>query len=261
MPSSRHLTFLGTGTSTGVPMLGCNCDTCVSTNPKNNRYRCSVLITNDQGRILIDTPPELRLSLLREKVAYVHALLMTHYHADHIFGLDDIRTFPKMLKAALPVYCNEETEQVIRRAFTYAFGDEAKKLPLGSIPQIYFHPVSPGLPFTVLGESITPIALEHGRFHVLGFRIGNLAYCTDVNRIPEASWPLLRNLDVLILDALRHSPHPTHFSLNEALEVIAKVAPKAAYLTHTSHDLEHDKVSQRLPENVRLAYDGLQVPF
>lgn len=253
-------TFLGTGTSVGVPMLGCECEVCTSTNPRNQRYRCAVLIRTPAENILIDTPPELRLQLLREKVRLIHAVLYTHYHADHLFGLDDLRPFPKQLGGPVPIYCNAEVEYRIRQTFSYAFSHEAEKLPLGFVPSLAFRRIGE-IPFEVLGQRVIPIPLIHAQFDVLGFRIGNVAYCTDVSEIPERSWPLLEGLDVFVLDALRFKPHPAHFSLNEALEVIARVRPKQAYLTHMSHELEHDSTNQQLPAGVELAYDGLSFEF
>lgn len=261
MSSGRSLTFLGTGTSTGVPVLGCDCEVCTSTNPCNQRYRSSVLLNLPQGRILIDTPPELRLSLLREKVPFVHAILLTHYHVDHLYGLDDVRLFPRHLNAPLNVYCTEETEHVVRRAFSYAFTEAAEQMPRGMLPQIKFVRVEPGVPFEVLGEMITPVYLEHGRFNVLGFRVRNLAYCTDVSRIPPASQELLKGLDTLVLDALRRRHHPNHLSLDQAIDVARHLQARKTYLTHISHELEHVNISSELPEHIQLAYDGLRVDF
>jgi phosphoribosyl 1,2-cyclic phosphate phosphodiesterase len=260
MPGSRTFTFLGTGTSVGVPMVGCECAVCRSTDPRNHRYRCAVLIGMPQGNLLIDTPPELRLQLLRAKVGLVHAVLFTHYHADHLFGLDDVRPLCRYLGGAMPLYCTGETEDKIRTAFSYAFGPEADLLPAGFIPKLVFRPITEE-PFTVLGQRVVPIPLLHAQFNVLGFRIDDVAYCTDVNRIPERSWPLLEGLRVLVLDALRYKPHPGHLSLNEALEVIARVKPQRAYLTHMTHELEHETVNRQLPPGVELAYDGLQFTF
>jgi phosphoribosyl 1,2-cyclic phosphate phosphodiesterase len=256
----RTFTFLGTGTSVGVPMIGCDCATCRSTNPRNHRYRCSVLIRTDQGNILIDTAPELRLQLLRERVGIVHAVLFTHYHADHLFGLDDLRPIGKYLGGAVPLYCNAETEGKIRTTFSYAFGPEAQSLSAGFVPKLRFERID-NAPFTVLGEQVTPIPLIHAHFNVLGFRIGDVAYCTDVSEIPRSSWPRLEGLKVLVLDALRPQPHPGHFGLDQALDVIDRFQPEQAYLTHMSHELEHESTNSRLPPNVELAYDGLSFPF
>jgi phosphoribosyl 1,2-cyclic phosphate phosphodiesterase len=260
MAAPRTLTFLGTGTSTGVPMLGCSCDVCQSTNPRNHRYRCAVLVSTPEGNLLIDTPPELRLALLRERVRLVHAVVFTHHHADHLFGLDDVRPFPRHLGGPMPIYCTEEVEGKIRQAFSYAFAPDVDRLPAGYLPKLSLRRITEE-PFTVLGQRLVPVPLQHAQFDVFGYRIDDLAYCTDVNRIPEASWPLLDGVRTLILDALRPKPHPGHFGLNEALEVIARLKPERAYLTHMSHELEHEATNRRLPPGVELAYDGLKLEF
>ena len=260
MALTRSFTFLGTGTSVGVPMLGCDCAVCKSPDPHNHRYRCSVLIRTPQGNLLIDTSPELRLQLLREKVHVIHATLYTHYHADHLFGLDDLRPIVRTLGGPIPLYCTAEVEGKIRTAFAYAFGPEADSLSAGMIPKLVFERIGTE-PFRVLDEWVTPIPLIHAHFDVLGFRIGDVAYCTDVNQIPRASWPRLEGLRVLILDALRFKPHPAHFGLEQALDVIRQFSPERAYLTHMSHELEHETVNRMLPPNVQLAYDGLSFEF
>jgi phosphoribosyl 1,2-cyclic phosphate phosphodiesterase len=257
--STRTFTFLGTGTSAGVPMVGCDCDVCRSTDSRNQRYRCSVVVATPAGNILIDTSPELRLQLLRAKIGIIHAVVYAHYHADHLFGLDDVRPLPRLLGGPVPLYCTDEVEHVIRRAFSYAFPESDDK-PMGYVPQLQFHRIGEE-PFSVLGQEMVPIPLQHAWFNVLGFRIGNIAYCTDVNLIPDRSWPRLQGLDVLVLDALRFKPHPAHFSINEALEVIERVRPQRALLTHMSHDIDHESVSRQLPRGVELAYDGLQFEF
>jgi phosphoribosyl 1,2-cyclic phosphate phosphodiesterase len=257
----RRLIFLGTGTSTGVPMIGCECSVCTSPDPRNQRTRSSVLLALPKGNLLVDTTPELRIQLLRERIGRVQAIAFTHSHADHLFGLDDARLFPKYSGGPVPIFCEAETEQAIRAAFSYAFNEHAHLIPMGGVPQITFERIRPGEPFHILGQSILPIRLEHGRFRVLGFRVGKLAYCTDVNRIPEESWSLLEDLDILILDALRHRPHPTHFSLDEALAVIERLRPRRSYLTHLSHDFDHDATETTLPPGVALAYDGLALEF
>jgi phosphoribosyl 1,2-cyclic phosphate phosphodiesterase len=256
----RTFTFLGTGTSVGVPMVGCACAVCTSSDPRNHRYRCAALIRLPTGNLLIDTPPELRLQLLRAKVGIVHAVLFTHFHADHVFGLDDLRPIPKYLGSAVPLYCTAEVERKLRQSFAYAFAVGADSVPPGYLPKLAFRTID-SAPFTVLGQSVVPIPLEHAHFDVFGFRLGDVAYCTDVNKIPEASWPLLKGVRVLVLDALRYKPHPGHFSINEALEVIQRLRPDRALLTHMSHDLDHETVNRQLPRGVELAYDGLSFAF
>lgn len=257
---SRRFTFLGTGTSVGVPMLGCACAVCRSNNPKNQRYRCAALVEIDGTNFLIDTPPELRLQLLRAGNANIHACLITHYHADHIHGLDDLRPVPKIIGGPVPIWCSGDTERRIRESFSYAFSPASNQMTSGFIPKLTFDRLKPG-PNEILDEKIIAIPLEHAHFDVFGFRFGNVAYCTDVNKIPRSSMEMLEGLDVLILDALRHDPHPAHFNLGQALEVIEKLEPRQAYLTHISHDFDHEVINAKLPGNVRLAYDGLSFAF
>ncbi|MBX7103664.1 MAG: MBL fold metallo-hydrolase [Gemmataceae bacterium] len=258
---ARRFTFLGTGTSVGVPCLGCDCEVCRSTDPRNHRNRPAAMVTTAAGQnILIDTPPELRLELLAVGNPIIHAVLYTHYHADHMFGIDDLRAYPRHLGGPVPVYCADDVEASIRTSFGYIF-------PSGShpstdyLPKLEFHRIKPGELVYVLGERILPIELVHAQFRVLGFRIGNLAYCTDVNRIPEIGQQKLEGLDVLVIDALRYRPHPAHLSLNESLELIAKLKPKRAFLTHMSHELDHATVEKDLPDHVRMGYDGLSFEF
>ncbi len=253
------MVFLGTGTSIGVPVIGCGCPTCASTDPRNNRLRCGLVLGLPGGNLLVDTPPDLRTQLLREKIGLVHATLFTHDHADHIFGLDDLRLFPYYLGHPMPVYCEDQVEARIRKSFDYAFAAEAQNYG-GGVPQIAFERITTG-PFEVLSQWMIPIRLEHGRFRVLGFRFGNVAYCTDTNGIPSESWALLEGLDVLVLDALRPKPHPTHFSLDEAVEVARKLKPKRTFFTHMSHELEHEATNAALPPGMQLAYDGLRIPL
>ncbi len=259
--AARRLIFLGTGTSTGVPVLGCDCAVCNSSDPRNQRTRPSVLLAFPAGNLLIDTTPEMRIQLLRERVRRVHAIAFTHHHADHLFGLDDARLFPKWIGGPVPVFCEQDTEDYIKRVFAYAFREGTENWPPGFVPKIRFQRIEPGVPFETLGEEILPIRLDHGSFSVLGFRLGSLAYCTDVNRIPEESWKLLDGLDTLILDALRFQPHPTHFSVQEALAVVERLKPRRTLFTHLSHELDHESTEAILPANVRLAYDGLAVEF
>jgi phosphoribosyl 1,2-cyclic phosphate phosphodiesterase len=260
LSSRRSFVVLGCGTSVGVPMIGCECAVCRSTNPRNHRTRASVLLKLPAGNLLIDTTPEMRLQLVRERVPVAHAVLYTHYHADHLFGLDDVRIFPKSLGGPLPIYCTDEVEEVIRQAFGYAFHPGAEDLPAGVLPRLEFRRITTD-PFDVLGQRVTPIPLVHARFSVFGFRVGNVAYCTDVSHIPDASWPLLEGLDVLVIDALRpHKPHPAHFGLPQALEAVARVRPRQAYLTHMSHEFDYDN-PPGLPPGVAMAYDGLSFEF
>lgn len=258
--AQRTFTFLGTGTSTGVPMVGCDCSVCASSDPRNHRYRCSVLVKLPQGNILIDTPPELRLQLLRAKVNYVNAVLFTHYHADHLMGLDDLRPMPRHLGGAVPLFCTTEVERKIRSVFSYAFGSDVDNVPAGYLPKLAFQTINEA-PFTVLGQRVVPIQLIHAHFNVLGFRFDDVAYCTDVNKIPKESWPLLEGVRILVLDALRFKPHPGHFCLEEAVEVVERLQPEKAYFTHMSHDLDHAETNRKLPRGMELAYDGLSFPF
>lgn len=241
-------------------MLGCDCDVCRSDNAKNHRTRCGLVLGLPQGNLLVDTPPDLRSQLLREGVGIAHAVLFTHEHADHLFGLDDLRLFPFYLGGPVPLYCEEPVERRIRKSFDYAFAAPAN-MHAGGVPQLKFHRIGTE-PFEVLGAVVQPVRLLHGpNFEVLGFRFGNVAYCTDVNHIPEDSMQRLEGLDVLILDALRDRPHVTHFSLDEAVQIARRLRPKRTLFTHMSHDLEHVATCARLPEGMDLAHDGLRVPL
>jgi phosphoribosyl 1,2-cyclic phosphate phosphodiesterase len=257
---TRELILLGTGTSVGVPVIGCRCPVCKSTNPRNNRTRTGVLVPAPGGNILIDTPPELRIQLLREQVEIVHAAVFTHSHADHIFGLDDLRIFGYRLDRAIRLYCEEPVERQLRVAFSYAFDPPDPDAHHFAVPKLAFERITTE-PFELLGQPIRPIRLMHGKLPMLGFRINDVAYCTDVSLIPAESWHLLEGLDTLVIDALRDHPHPTHFSVAQALEVIERVKPRRAYFTHISHSLEYEATNARLPENVELSYDGQRIPF
>lgn len=253
--------LLGTATSVGIPMLGCDCKVCTSENPRNRRTRCGVVLRTEQGNLVIDTPPELRLQLIRERIDIVHAAVYTHSHADHMFGLDDLRICGHRLERPIPLYCEERVERQIRTSFNYAFADGVDQLHQFAVPRLGFERIGPEPePFEVLGQTIKPIRLMHGSLPVFGFRINNVAYCTDVSQIPEASWPLLEGLDVLVLDCLRWQPHPTHLCVDQALEIIGRVQPRMTYLTHISHKLEYEETNSRLPAGVELAYDGLRFP-
>ena len=248
-----RVTFLGTGTSHGVPVIACQCAVCRSDEPKNHRTRPSILLTLGDKHILVDTTPELRVQALRHKVNRVDAILFTHAHADHLHGLDDVRAYSAAQGRPITCYGSRATLERILITFSYAF--ELKHLG-GGIPQIELAPID-GV-FSLFGTEIIPVDLLHGKTEVLGFRIGNFAYATDCNFIPPASLEMLKGLDVLVLDALRWSPpHPTHFTIPEALEIVEYLQPKQTYFTHLTHDVEHHSTDAHLPKNVQLAYDGL----
>jgi phosphoribosyl 1,2-cyclic phosphate phosphodiesterase len=255
-----QLVFLGTGTSHGVPLIGCACETCRSDDPRNQRTRCAVALGLPEGNLLIDSPPELRLQLIREGIGLIHAVAYTHAHADHLFGLDDLRIFPRYLGREVPIYCREAVERRIRRSFDYAFDPAVQAYPAGGIPKLAFERIN-SAPFDVLGATVRPIPLEHGRYECLGFRIGNVAYCTDAKTIPPDSMEQLMGLDVLVLDCLRDEEHVTHMNFEEALATIALLKPRRALLSHLCHRLEHVATTGRLPSGVELAYDGLRIPL
>lgn len=253
-----QMILLGTGTSVGVPAIGCGCDVCTSDNPSNRRTRASAILGLPAGNLLIDTSPDLRQQLLRERIGIVHAVLYTHEHADHVFGLDDLRLMQFHLGGPVPLYCEAKVEERIRKSYDYAFSPPAD-LHAGAVPQLSFRRISTE-PFDVLGTRVVPVRLKHGpRFDVLGFRFGNVAYCTDVNAISTESMSLLTGLDVLILDALRPKGHATHFGLDEAMEVARTLAPRQTYFTHMSHELEHEATNRGLPAGMALAYDGQRI--
>jgi phosphoribosyl 1,2-cyclic phosphate phosphodiesterase len=255
--STGRVTVLGSGTSHGVPMIGCECATCASEDPRDQRWRPSILIELAGGAcLLVDTSPDLRAQALRFGVRRVEAVLFTHAHADHLLGLDEIRRFNALQRCAIPCYGDPETIAEVRRVFRYAF--EPRQLG-GGVPQI--RPVCVGGPFSIGGAVVVPVPVLHGELPIYGYRLGAFAYLTDCSAIPEPSWPLLEGVRVLMIDALRDAPHPTHFTVAEALSVIARLRPARALLTHITHDLGHAATSARLPAGVELAYDGLVVPF
>lgn len=263
-PSTKDITgkliLLGTGTSVGVPAIGCGCPVCTSDDPRNRRTRCSAIVGLPDGNLLIDTATDLRQQLLREGIGVVHAVVYTHQHADHLFGLDDLRLFPFYTGGPIPLYCQPAVRERILKSFDYAF-DPPQGMHVGGVPQLALQTIGTE-PFDVLGARLTPVRLRHGdQFDVLGFRIGNVAYCTDTNGISDESMQLLQGLDVLILDALRPRPHATHFSLQEAVDVARRLKPQRTFFTHMSHELDHAKTSRQLPEGMELAYDGLCLPL
>lgn len=246
---------LGSGTSVGVPMIGCHCKACVSPDPRDKRLRPSVLLKLGDKRILIDTSPDFRYQALHYKIDRLDAILYTHAHADHILGLDDVRPFNFMQKEVIPFYASAEAWEVISRTFLYVFDPGPSE---SSRPRLALH-LFDQQSFVVAGTCIHPIRVNHGKGIVHGFRIGDCAYLTDHSAIPEESRELLDGLDVLFLDALRHNPHPTHSTVEESLRTVEQLHPKRAFFTHISHDLVHAPTEARFPENVRLAYDGLEV--
>jgi phosphoribosyl 1,2-cyclic phosphate phosphodiesterase len=250
------ITFLGTGTSHGVPMIACDCLTCRSEDPRDTRLRPSIHVEMDDGTsILVDAGPDLRQQALRHNLRRVDAILFTHGHADHILGLDETRRFTTASGTAMPCYGDAHTLRDIRTMFGYVFDPATPKG--GGLPQLDLREVSGS--FTIGPHEIHPVPLLHGERPILGFRVGDFAYLTDCSRIPDASWPLLHTLDVVVLDALRERPHPTHFSLSEAVEAARRIAARETYFTHMCHDLAHEPTCAKLPEGMSLAYDGLEV--
>ena len=246
--------FLGTGTSTGVPQIGCSCPVCMSADPRNKRLRVSVFVQTDSGfHILVDTTPDLRQQALRYGIKRVDAVLFTHAHADHIFGVDDLRKFNRSRDHELPCYGDRDTIESIENMFGYSMNHKWG----GAKPLIGTHTVAE--PFELGDVEVVPVPLQHGAGSATGYRMGAFAYLTDCNGVPEESYELVTDLDVLVLDALRHKPHPTHFSISQALEVIERINPRRALLTHLTHDIDHETVSRSLPPGVELAYDGLEL--
>ncbi|MGE3273234.1 MAG: MBL fold metallo-hydrolase [Chloroflexota bacterium] len=249
-----RLTILGSGSSHGVPVIGCTCETCTSSDPRNQRTRASALIEVKGRTFLVDTGPEMRVQALRAGLGRVDAVLYTHFHADHVHGIDDVKAFNDKLGGVLPCYGNAQTNQVLRERFDYVFVGTPW---IGLIPHITFDVVEE--PFELMGVPITPVDLQHGRIRSCGWRIGGLAYLTDTNGIPESSMALLHDLDLMVIDGLRPRPHPTHFSIDEAVAVARDLRPRATLLTHLNHDVEHTRESANLPPGVSLAYDGLVI--
>jgi phosphoribosyl 1,2-cyclic phosphate phosphodiesterase len=251
-----QITFLGTGTSHGVPMIGCECSTCRSSDPRDRRTRPSVFIEADDGSgILVDAGPDLRFQALTHGITRVDAIVFTHGHADHILGLDDVRRYNHLMRRPMPCYADARTVDDIRRTFGYVFDPATPKG--GGVPQLEMFTVAG--PFCLGRQEVIPVPVMHGDRMILGVRLGGFAYLTDCSAIPAPSWPLLDDLDVLVLDALRERPHPTHFSLSEAVDAARRVGAERTYLTHMCHDLPHASTCAMLPANIELAYDGLRV--
>ncbi|MCD7936881.1 MAG: MBL fold metallo-hydrolase [Tannerellaceae bacterium] len=245
------LTFLGTGTSTGVPEIGCDCEVCTSLDPRDNRLRASLLVETEGLSILIDCGPDFRYQMLRAHVTHLDVILLTHEHYDHVGGLDDIRRFS--YAAGMDVYAEENVVEAVRTRIPYVFREN--KYP--GVPELTLHPI--GLaPFYIRGVEIIPIRLMHARLPIVGFRIGNMAYLTDLKTIPEEEYPKLAGLDVLVINALKYGKHISHQGVDEALEQIRRISPTEAWLTHMSHRIGlHAGLDRQLPPHVHFAYDGL----
>jgi phosphoribosyl 1,2-cyclic phosphate phosphodiesterase len=253
-PAAR-ITVLGSGTSVGVPMIGCTCDVCTSTDPRDQRLRPSILVSYGDRHIVIDTPPDFRTQALRARIPHVDAILFTHSHADHVMGLDDVRPFNFRHKTPIPVYAAEPTMQALHRCFPYVFDDIKRE---SSVPKLDPHVIG-AEPIDLFGMEFRPIPILHGSQTILGYRFGNAAYLTDHSAIPEASLELLQGLDVLFLDALRYKPHPTHSTVDQSIHTVECLRPRRAFFTHICHDLAHEHAESLLPAGIRLAFDGLEI--
>lgn len=249
-----EIEFLGTGTSTGVPVIGCQCDTCTSADPHDRRLRASAIIRVKGLSILIDCGPDFREQMLRASDHHIDALLVTHSHYDHVGGIDDIR--PYSFDADFPIYCKDDVAHDIRTRLPYCF----KEHLYPGVPKLDLRDIKPYNKFSIQGIDVLPMLIWHYKLPILGFRIGHMAYITDAKSIPENTFADLHDIDTLIINALRHKPHMSHMSLSESLDAINRIKPRVAYLTHMSHDIGlHDDIERQLPDNVHLAYDGLTV--
>jgi len=251
------LTVLGSGTSMGVPTIGCDCAVCHSSDPRDRRTRPSVLIEYNGRTVLIDTTPDFREQAIREHIHKLDAVLYTHTHADHILGIDDLRPLTFQLRPnKLPLYARPEAAEFIRSMFRYIFDADYK---FGGLPQVELRIIDGPLP--LFGANFDPVTVIHGETEIYGFRVGSAAYLTDHSEIPEASFAKLQGLDILFLDALRHKPHPTHSTVDRSLRIVERLKPKRAFFTHICHDLPHAATNASLPPNVQLSYDGMKLEF
>lgn len=264
-----QLLFLGSGTSAGVPMIGCDCDVCRSDDRRDHRTRPSVLISYGDAdkpemrrQLLVDASPDIRMQAVRNGINRIDGLMLTHCHADHIFGLDDLRRFNAVMNEPIIVRAEQAVHEVLRKMFGYIF-EKHKNVNQTFIADLILDPITVADPIDLFGATWTPLRLMHGRQPVLGFRVDHagrsLAYCTDVSSIVPESYPLLEGLDVLVLDALRYRHHPTHMTVDQAIEQIEQIKPRQAYLTHIAHDISHADLESKLPDNIHLGYDGLRV--
>lgn len=255
MAAPLQITVLGSGTSVGVPTIGCHCNVCTSEDPRDNRLRPSIVIAYEGNNILIDTTPDFRTQALRAKIGRLDAILYTHAHADHMMGLDDVRPFQFKRKDPIPVFGSDATLAALQRCFQYAFDQQERST---YVPKLALHSLN-GAAFEVCGLEFTPIPILHGPDTIYGFRFGGAAYLTDHSEIPAESLEKLGGLDVLFLDALRHKPHPTHSTVERSTRTVGQLAPKRAFFTHICHDLPHERTESQLPPHIRLAYDGLEI--
>ena len=252
---ASKITVLGSGTSVGVPTVGCHCDVCTSKDPRDKRLRPSILVSYQGHNVLIDTTPDFRTQALRAKIDHLDAVVFTHAHADHVMGLDDLRPFNFRQKSPIPIFAAPESMTAIRRCFQYIFDGVKKE---SNVPQLDPRLID-GSPFDLFGLEFLPIPIMHGRQMIHGFRFGNAAYLTDHSEIPESSMELLQGLDVLFLDALRYKPHPTHSTVDRSVRTVEQLSPRRSFFTHICHDLSHERAESMLPSHIRLAYDGLEI--
>lgn len=251
------ITFLGTGTSTGVPMIACDCEVCTSTNKKDTRLRSSILVESNNTSFVVDTTPDFRYQMLREKVKKLDAVLFTHPHKDHVAGLDDVKAFSYFSGKEMQVYANSLTEEALKREFAYVFAD--KKYP--GIPQINLNTIDAD-PFYIGDIPVTPILVWHLKMPVLAFRFGKFTYITDANRIDEMEKEKIKGSEIMVVNALRHKEHISHYNIEEAIALVNEVGVPTAYFTHISHQLgKYDLINKELPDGIALAYDGLQLFF
>jgi phosphoribosyl 1,2-cyclic phosphate phosphodiesterase len=248
---SLKLTVLGSGTSTGVPVLGCHCAVCSSSDPRNSRTRCSVLLEWSGRKVLIDTATDFRQQALREGIEQIDSVLFTHAHADHVHGIDDLRTFTLRTGNAIPAYADRGVLDRLKGLFSYIFSESDAP---GYRPRLQVNEVAG--PFDLFGQTVVPIPLLHGPGESLGYRVGNLAYIVDCSALPESSWRLLQGVEVLVIDALRFREHKSHFSISEAIEVAKKLRVPRTLLTHLTHDIDYPRHAPGLPDGVEFAYDG-----
>jgi phosphoribosyl 1,2-cyclic phosphate phosphodiesterase len=252
-----RVTFLGTGTSHGVPMIGCACSVCTSSDPRDRRWRPSIYLELPDLAVLVDTSTDLRAQALHFRVPRVDAILFTHGHADHVMGLDEVRRYNALQGGSIPCYADADTVADLRRTFAYIF--DSTRRAGGGVPRVQLFTLCGA--FCLGSTEVVPVPLLHGRRSIYGYRVGTFAYLTDCSSIPDGSWHLLAGVDLLVLDALRHRPHPTHLTVEQAVRIAERIGPSRAYFTHIAHDLPHAGTCALLPGGVELAYDGLIVEF